>query len=116
MYWLLKLFPKLLTLTDIHDRSEPLNRQGRPLNLYAKQQVLKPLGMSHSAWFLSELKAEQHSKLYVSQHGMTIPIPLYQITTYPVGGVRTSVSDWSRFFIALLQGGEYQGIRILDKK
>ena len=72
--------------------------------------------MSHSAWFLSELKAEQHSKLYVSQHGMTIPIPLYQITTYPEGGVRTSVLDLSRFFIALLQGVEYLGGRILDKK
>jgi len=89
---------------------------GQPLNLYTKQHLFKPLGMSHSAWFLSELKAEQHSKLYVSQNGMTIPIPLYQITTYPDGGVRTSVSDLSRFFIALLNGGEYQGVRILDKK
>ena len=44
---------------------------------------------------------------------MTIPIPLYGGTTYPDGGVRTSVADLSKFFIAMLSGGEYQGARIL---
>ncbi|UWX04866.1 serine hydrolase [Pseudoxanthomonas sp. NC8] len=33
--------------------------------------------------------------------------------TYPDGGVRTSVSDLSRFFAALLDGGQYRGARIL---
>ena len=35
--------------------------------------------------------------------------------TYPDGGVRTSVADLSRFFIALLDGGQYEGTRILDE-
>jgi CubicO group peptidase (beta-lactamase class C family) len=43
-------------------------------------------------------------------------MPLYEGTTYPDGGVRTSVSDLSKFFIALLNDGVYEGTRILDKR
>lgn len=57
----------------------------------------------------------RHSRLYVAQNGMTIPIPLYGTTTYPDGGVRTSVSDLSHLFVALLSDGEYEGVRILDE-
>jgi CubicO group peptidase (beta-lactamase class C family) len=70
--------------------------------------------MTRTGWFLSEVDLANHTKLYVSQNGFVIPIPLYGGTTYPDGGVRTSVADLSKFFIALLNGGEYQGVRILD--
>jgi len=70
--------------------------------------------MTNSGWFLSEVDLVNHSKLYVSHNGHIIPIPLYGSTTYPDGGGRTSVADLSTFFIALLNGGEYQGTRILD--
>ena len=72
--------------------------------------------MDNTGWFLSEIAPGKHAKLYVAQDGLTIPIPLYEGTTYPDGGVRTSVSDLSRFFIALLNDGEYEGARILEKK
>ena len=71
--------------------------------------------MSNSGWFLSEIPPEKHSRLYVAQ-GLRIPIPLYEITTYPDGGVRTSVSDLAKFFAALLNNGEYEGARILEKQ
>lgn len=70
--------------------------------------------MTSTGWFLSEIDVANHSTLFVSQNGFSIPIPLYGITTYPDGGVRTTVADLSKFFIALLNGGEYQGARILD--
>lgn len=88
---------------------------GKKLNVYAKQHIFTPLRMSNTGWFLSEIDRAKHSKLYVSQKGLTIPIPLYQQTTYPDGGVRTSVADLSKFFIALLNDGEYEGTRILDR-
>ena len=72
--------------------------------------------MTRTGWFLSEVDLANHSTLFVSQNGMTIPIPHYGVTTYPDGGVRTSVADLSKFFIALLNGGEYQGARILDAR
>lgn len=56
------------------------------------------------------------SKLYIYQNGMAVPIQLYGITTYPDGGVRTSVADLSRLFIALLNHGQYDGARILEQQ
>ena len=86
---------------------------GEPLNSYTRREIFTPLKMTGTGWFLSEVDLANHSTLFVSQNGMTIPIPLYGGTTYPDGGVRTSVADLSKFFIAMLRGGEYQGARIL---
>lgn len=87
---------------------------GEPLNVYTRNHIFTPLQMTRTGWFLSEVELANHAKLYVSQNGLVIPIPLYGGTTYPDGGVRTSVADLSKFFIALLNGGEYRGARILD--
>lgn len=87
---------------------------GEPLNVYTRKQIFQPLRMTRTGWFLSEVNPAHHSTLFVSQNGHTIPIPHYGSTTYPDGGVRTSVADLSKFFLALLNGGEYQGVRILD--
>ena len=89
---------------------------GKKLNLYTRQRIFTPLRMNNTGWFLSEIDPAKHSKLYVSHLGLTIPIPLYGATTYPDGGVRTSVSDLSKFFIALLNDGVYEGTRIVDKR
>lgn len=89
---------------------------GEPLNAYTKQNIFRPLKMDNTGWFLSEIDPANHSKLYVAQGGVAIPIPPYGLTTYPDGGVRTSVADLSRFFIALLNDGEYEGGRVLKKE
>ena len=89
---------------------------GKKLNEYTRQHIFKPLKMNNTGWFLSEVDPAKHAKLYVAHNGMTIPIPLYGGTTYPDGGVRTSVSDLSKFFIALLSGGVYEDTRILDEQ
>ncbi|HEY5849728.1 MAG TPA: serine hydrolase domain-containing protein [Lysobacter sp.] len=87
---------------------------GEPLNVVTRRRIFAPLGMDHSGWLLSDIPAAAQSTLYVEQDGFSIPIPQYGVTTYPDGGVRTSVADLSRFFIAMLDGGQYQGARILD--
>jgi CubicO group peptidase (beta-lactamase class C family) len=89
---------------------------GEPLNVYTRKTIFVPLGMSRTGWFLSEIDRANHSTLFVSQNGMTIPIPLYGGTTYPDGGVRTTVADLAKFFVALLNDGEYRGVRILDAR
>jgi CubicO group peptidase (beta-lactamase class C family) len=85
-----------------------------PLNVYTRKHIFAPLDMSNSGWLMSEIDLAQHTKLYVSHNGHIIPIPLYGGTTYPDGGVRTSVLELSKFFIALLNDGELNGVRILD--
>jgi CubicO group peptidase (beta-lactamase class C family) len=89
---------------------------GEKLNVYTRRHIFAPLKMDSTGWFLSEISLANHSKLYVAQGGLTTPIELYGGTTYPDGGVRTSVADLSRFFIALLNEGEYEGARLLEKQ
>lgn len=84
------------------------------LDAYTKEFLFTPLGMHNTGWFLAEMDLSRHSQLYIAQDGVSIPILNYGLTTYPDGGVRTSVADLSRFFMALLNGGEYAGNRVLD--
>jgi CubicO group peptidase (beta-lactamase class C family) len=91
-------------------------RTGEKLNKYSKRHIFEPLKMQDTGWFLTEVKLANHSKLYHRQGEITKPIQLYGLTTYPDGGVRTSVSDLSKFFISLLNSGEYKGARILKKQ
>jgi CubicO group peptidase (beta-lactamase class C family) len=90
-------------------------RTGKKLSEYCQEKVFAPLNMQKSAWFLAETDLSLHSKLYKHEAEKPTEIPLYSVTTYPDGGVRTSVAELSKFFISLLNGGEYQGTRILAK-
>ncbi|HEX9962475.1 MAG TPA: serine hydrolase domain-containing protein [Pyrinomonadaceae bacterium] len=89
---------------------------GKKLNAYSKRYIFKPLKMDDTGWFFSEVKLANHSKLYGKQGDAIKPVQLYGLTTYPDGGVRTSVSDLSKFFICLLNSGEYKGVRILKRQ
>ncbi|WP_420155372.1 serine hydrolase domain-containing protein [Siphonobacter sp.] len=88
---------------------------GMPLNEYSKRWIFKPLRMKQTAWFLREIDQFNHSKLYDNQTDTLKLIPWYGEATYPDGGVRSSVADLSKFFIALLGDGSYEGKRILQK-
>lgn len=87
---------------------------GEPLNVSTRRLIFSPLRMDRTGWFMSEIDLSAHSRLYVVQNGFVIPISLYGGTTYPDGGIRTSVADLSKFFVTLLNDGEYQGTRILN--
>jgi CubicO group peptidase (beta-lactamase class C family) len=91
-------------------------RTGQKLNEYTRKHIFRPLKMQDTGWFLSEINAANHSKLYSRKGDVTKTVELYGLTTYPDGGVRTSVSDLSKFFICLLDGGTYEGARVLKKE
>jgi CubicO group peptidase (beta-lactamase class C family) len=89
---------------------------GLTLQELAKRQIFGPLKMRHTAWSLREVDPAQHARLYEIEGGVTREIPLYGLVTYPDGGVRTSVADLARFFLALLNRGEFEGARILRRE
>jgi CubicO group peptidase (beta-lactamase class C family) len=86
---------------------------GERLDAYTRRHILTPLGMRSTGWFLRDLPTAELSTQFVAQDGFAIPLPRYGGTTYPDGGVRTTVNDLSRFFLALLNHGEHDGVRIL---
>ena len=91
-------------------------RTGEKLNKFSRKYFFNPLKMENTGWFLSEIDTNLHSKLYTRQGESIEKILLYGVTTYPDGGVRTSVSELSKLFVVLLNEGKYKGTRILKKK
>lgn len=89
---------------------------GQKLNEYTRQQIFVPLHMANTGWSLHEIDPAKHATLYVGQMDLSIPIPNYEVTTYPDGGVRTSASDLSKLFIALVGDGSFEGTSVLDKR
>jgi len=88
-------------------------KTGEKLNTFSKKYLFTPLKMRHTSWFLSETDLSKHTKLYDKTDNGVNPIPLYGCTTYPDGGVRTSVDDLTKFYICLLNDGKYDQKEVL---
>lgn len=88
----------------------------KKLQEYGKQVIFKPLKMKNTAWALSEINLAKHSKLYEKKGDTLKNIPLYTFPTYPEGGIRTSVSDLSKYFTAILNNGKFKDVKILEKE
>jgi CubicO group peptidase (beta-lactamase class C family) len=86
------------------------------LNEYSKRVLFDPLKMNNTGWLLSEVDTAKHSHLYKAEQDTITEFELYGITTYPDGGLRTSVAELSKFLIGLVNEGEYNGTRILKRE
>jgi len=108
---------------------------GVPFADYIQANVFEPLGMLESGWYLSNLDPSRHATPYAwIEAGNTldnvlfaeaggrlldeaefVPFCLYSFFNIPDGLVRTSVHQLANFLIAHMQGGEFEGRRILAK-
>jgi len=91
-------------------------RTGKKLNDYAQQHIFKPLQMVNSGWALKDIDTLKHTRLYNKQNDSVHQIHWYEGTTYPDGGIRTSVKELSNFFICLLNEGKFNRTQLLGKK
>ncbi len=109
----------------------------QPFNEYCQEFIFKPLGMDHTGWMLGEIDVKKHiipyayvteqnrksllgeSRLYPTAAGFKtgtfIPACLYSFPNYPDGLVRTSVKELSSYLIAMMNGGDFKGKKILKK-
>jgi len=85
---------------------------------YMADNILVPLGMESST-FDQHLSDEMFNRLaigYEYQGGHQEPIPFLYIRYAPQGGLRTTAENMNHFMLALLNGGEYNGVRIMDEE
>ncbi|GLX77943.1 hypothetical protein tinsulaeT_12830 [Thalassotalea insulae] len=83
-----------------------------------QQQIFTPLNMNNTAWHHTELnpnnaKAVQYS---LDTELNPIAVPEFSYPTFYDGDLNISASDLARFLIAITQGGQYQGTRILAQE
>ena len=104
---------------------------GEPFLEYCTEHILTPLEMYNSSFNLSYFDIDNIAIPYHYRNGefYTInnlvdigwewfnppDIIYYRMLHYPIGGFYTSVSDLSHFLIAHMNGGVYNGVRILEE-
>ncbi len=87
---------------------------GRPFADYVRENILEPLDMRSSGFTLSIDAQRERAVAYelAGEELRALPFDVLQIP--PAGGFATTGTDMARFLIAHLQGGAFEGARILD--
>ena len=77
------------------------NATSESFSEFTKTYIFKPLEMSHSGWFFSEVDFSKHSKLYSNKES---ELAFYQLVNYPDGGLITSSCDLGKYLTELIAG------------
>jgi CubicO group peptidase (beta-lactamase class C family) len=108
---------------------------GMSLDAFFSERIFKPLGMKDTHFFLPETKRERLATVYKrtkdgpimrKSQEPTAEGLLIHSTDYPYNGPRTyfsgggglvsTVSDYVRFAQMMLNGGKFNGVRLLSRK
>lgn len=87
---------------------------GSRLDEYSRDNIFNPLGMSNTGWFLADFADQsQIAQPYAFRNQ---PIDHYGYPTWPEGQLRTSVHDLAQLLAMVMNGGELDGVRVLDSE
>ncbi len=109
---------------------------GESLADYMQAAIFEPLGMFDTGFHLDPADAERFASVYAPGPGGLVEVPDAPVSSpdgrtvysagYPYDGPRTyhsggagltsTISDYARFLLALLNGGEFDGARILGRR
>ncbi len=78
---------------------------------YCQKNIFTPLQMGNSGFRLRDVKASPLAGLYTSATATTAQ---YSVKFYPAVMMRSSIKEFSHFAMAYMNGGEYNGKRILQ--
>jgi CubicO group peptidase (beta-lactamase class C family) len=133
---------KLATLPLVHDPGQDFTYglhtdiigrlieviSGKPLDVFLAERIFIPLGMKDTYFYLPDEKKDRLVTLY-EKPGMNTPLVAATNTTnqnFPIAGSKKyfsggaglvgSIEDYGRFCQMLLNGGEFNGQRILGRK
>ncbi|HUB85041.1 MAG TPA: serine hydrolase domain-containing protein [Rhizomicrobium sp.] len=87
---------------------------GEEFNAYVADHIFKPLGMNHSTF--QQLPPPDLMKDVATgymQASNPKPVPYEIVEAAPAGSVAATATDMAHFMIAQMNGGEYDGARIL---
>ncbi len=100
---------------------EQNNPEGLSYSDYVEQKFMRPLGMKYSQYPPIQDQEtirpeiwERKSTGYMTMGGVFIPTPEVYFGEFPAGGFESTPSDFLRFYLAILNDGEYDGARILE--
>ncbi len=94
------------------------NVSGIPFNDYLEQNIFNPLGMENASFEepLPEPLADRMAVSYKVEQGRFVEKPFEIISNFgPAGAMSATATDMVRFGQAILNGGELDGQRILER-
>lgn len=83
----------------------------KPFDVYCKQQIFLPLGMTKTEWRIAETPLNEWAVLY--SPSISSNNEYYSFPDYPDGGLKTTVNDLSKFLRMLILKGTFKGKQIL---
>lgn len=95
---------------------------GMPLDQYMKTKIFKPLKMEDTGFYVPEDKHNRFAAVYTikndslqeqASNGMNFKVPATLFSGG--GGLVSTIDDYSKFAQMLLNGGEFDGVRILNE-
>jgi CubicO group peptidase (beta-lactamase class C family) len=90
---------------------------GQSFDSYVRQQIFGPLGMTHTYAMTGIVREPGLTKGYANWFGLKIPLT-EQVAAplVPTGYIISSASDMTHYLIAQMNGGVYDGTRIVSAK
>ncbi|MFN7921887.1 MAG: serine hydrolase domain-containing protein [Bryobacteraceae bacterium] len=95
---------------------------GQPLDQFFEQRIFRPLGMTDTAFYLSDDRlprlASAYKKSSAGLEKLTAPGPTARNGRYfaGAGGLAGTAEDYLRFCQMLLNGGQLDGYRLVSRK
>lgn len=87
---------------------------GIPFNVYCRDSIFTPLGMTRSGWLLAEINQSNLVTPYVWNGSGFVPDFNYNMPWYPAVSFVTTASELARFVSAYTESGILDGSRVLD--
>ena len=89
---------------------------GQNFNDYCKEHIFTPLHMYNTSFRLRDQNISNIAVPYEFKSGKYRPYPQYGMyVIHPAASMRTSVEEYSHFIIAHMNGGVWNGTRILNE-
>jgi len=85
---------------------------GELFDEYCKKNIFQPLNMFNTSFRMADLNEDDLAMPYARNLS---PYGHYEVRSFPSGGIRSSINDFSHFYIAYMNGGVYEGSRILEE-
>ena len=89
-------------------------KTGQSLADYAQYNLFSPMGMTDTSWKLSDFDTSRIARPHMrSDTGQPIPLPLYSLSTWPDGGLRSSARDLAVYLRMMMNQGKHNDTRII---
>jgi len=89
---------------------------GKSFDKFTRSGIFEPLGMENTAWHLSDFQPNELARPhYDLDMEAFAPNEFYGLATWPDGGLHSSISDFSKFMAMMINAGELDDTRIVNK-